>query len=432
MKAKTKKILIFSAVVVAVIVVAFLLFHKKKAITFSTFTIENSSVQQNVTATGYVEPVDEVEVGTQVSGKVQKIYVDYNSRVTKGELLAELDKSTLNERLSEAQASLNSSESALKYAQQNYNRTKALYDANAASEADFQEVKNALVQAQSNYSNAQTSVREAKVNLSYAEIYSPIDGVVLAREVEEGQTVAASYSTPTMFIIANDIKKMQVEANVDEADIGAVKLGQTVTFTVDAYPTMNFDGTVNQIRLEPTTTNNVVTYTVIINAPNPDEKLFPGMTASVTIITKNENGPIVPLQAFDYQPTSEVFKLLGKPEMPDSLKKGKWQQGKKPRHDWHKMHPQGAPTEFGNEGKNSTTQASRDSMKTVWIKNGNMLHPQMVKVGMNDGVNAIVYKGLRVGDTVVLSSTIGVKVKIKKASSNPFMPTPPGRRNKNK
>jgi len=305
-------------------------------------------------------------------------------------LLAELDKSTLIERVTQAQASLTSSQSDLKYAQQNYDRTKQLYDVKAATEASYEEAVNRLAQAETSVANEKANLHQAKVNLGYAEIYSPIDGVILDRAVEQGQTVAASFNTPTLFTIANDLKKMQVEADVDEADIGQVRLGQTVRFTVDAYSDDTFSGTVNQIRMQPTVTNNVVTYTVIIEAPNPDEKLYPGMTASVTIITQSETGLTVPAEALNFTPPESVLAQM-------------------------KTQPQQAP-------------ASDVSGKTVWLKTADGIVPQSIKTGMSDGVYVIVNEGLTAGDAVVLSVTQGTKEVSETPTSNPLMPGPRNRK----
>ena len=257
--------------------------------------------------------------------------------------------------------------------------------------------------------NAQAAYDQAMVDLGYAEIYSPIDGIVLDRAVEVGQTVAASFSTPTLFTLANDLTKMQVEADVDEADIGQVKVGQRVTFTVDAYMDDTFDGTVNQIRMKPTTTSNVVTYTVIIGAPNPDLKLFPGMTASVTIVTEEETGLAVPAEAFNFTPDEQVLKTMRKPEKPE---------GQMPEP------PQGERPEM--DGK-----AMAGNHNMVWLKQGDNIMPRPVKVGMSDGAYKIVEQGLQAGDSVVLSAQYVVKEKAKKTGDNPFMPGPPGR-DKNK
>lgn len=409
MESKTKKRIIILLVVAAIAAVAIYFFWpQEKEITFNTKVIAIDTVESNVTATGSVAPVDEVTVGTQVSGIVTKVYVDYNSHVKKGQILAELDKSTLQERLNQANAQLQSALSALTLAQQNYTRTKTLYDQKAATKSDLEDVENALTQARSSVTTAKTSVSEAKVNLGYAEIYSPISGVVLGKEVEEGQTVASSFSTPTLFTIAKDLKNMQVEANIDEADIGQVKVGQKVTFTVDSYIGLTFEGKVAQVRMNPTTTNNVVTYTVIITAPNNDEKLMPGMTANITIVTEQHVDLVVPVEACNFTPTDELMAALAKPD-----KKGKPGEGK--------------DSMFVPEKDATPTKGT----KTVWIKNGNSLHPVQVKVGMNDGVNYIVKSGLAAGDTVVLKATVGVKEKAKTGGSNPLMPTPPKHGNKN-
>lgn len=415
-----KKGFIISVIVVVVAIILFIVLRpKQKEIAWTTHVIEPATVELSITATGYVQPVDQVEIGTQVSGEIEHIYVDYNSKVSKGQLIAELDKSTLNERLTQTLANEKSSQAALTLAQQTYNRTKELYEANAATLKEFEQATSQLVQAQSSYENAKTNVREARVNLSYAEIYSPIDGIVLDKQVEEGQTVAASFSTPTMFIIAKDLKNMQVEADVDEADIGQVALGQRVTFTVDAYPTLSFKGSVGQIRLQPTVTNNVVTYTVIINAQNPDEKLFPGMTASVTIITQSENAPVVPLEAMNFQPTPDLFKSLDRPEMP---KPGK--EGFPP----HLEEMPNFPPAF--EGEMPPMMGEMPEMKgeMVWVKNGNSIQPRPVETGLSDGVNGIIVRGLQEGDTVVLSATTEIKETKKRPGANPFMPGPPPRR----
>ena len=426
-----KKVIIISTITVVVTIVLFILLRPtKKEITWTTQVIEPATVELSITATGYVQPVDQVEIGTQVSGEIEHIYVDYNSKVTKGQLIAELDKSTLNERLTQTLANEKSSQAALTLAQQTYDRTKELYDAKAATLKEFEQATSQLVQAQSAYENAKTNVREARVNLSYAEIYSPIDGIILDRQVEEGQTVAASFSTPTMFIIAKDLKNMQVEADVDEADIGQVAVGQRVVFTVDAYPTLSFEGTVGQIRLQPTVTNNVVTYTVIINAPNPDEKLFPGMTASVTIITQSETAPVVPLEAMNFQPTPDLFKSLDRPEppqigdMPIDMPKGAPRKGKFPPMGGGMRPPMGGDMRSPMPDK---AMPSADA-KMVWVKNGNSIHPRPVETGLSDGVNSIIIHGLQEGDTIVLNATTEVKQTRKAPGSNPFMPGPPPRK----
>ena len=375
-----------------------------KELVIRTHVVEEYTVENTVTATGTIEPVETVEVGTQVSGKVEKIYVDFNDVVKKGQLMAELDKQTLNQSLSRARASLTSAESQLNYAKLTYERTKQLYEANAATLAAYQEAQNAYTQAQMSKRNAQASYDQARVDLAYAEIYSPIDGIVLDRAVEVGQTVAASFSTPTLFTLANDLTKMQVEADVDEADIGQVKEGQRVTFTVDAYMDEVFNGTVNQIRMKPTTTSNVVTYTVIIDAPNPEQKLFPGMTASVTIVTEEQTGLAVPAEAFNFTPDEQVLKAIRKAEKPEGqrLERPMIQEGEK--------------------------QADHTM---VWLKKGDDMMPRSVKVGMSDGAYKIIEQGVQAGDSVVLSAQFVTKEKAVKKGENPFMPGPPGRNRNN-
>ena len=397
------------AVAIAAILIVRATKSANKELVIRTHVVGEYTVENTVTATGTIEPVETVEVGTQVSGKVEKIYVDYNDVVKKGQLMAELDKQTLNQSLSRAKASLTSAESQLNYAKLTYERTKQLYEANAATLAAYQEAQNSYTQAQMSKRNALAAYDQARVDLAYAEIYSPIDGIVLDRAVEVGQTVAASFSTPTLFTLANDLTKMQVEADVDEADIGQVKVGQRVTFTVDAYMDDVFDGTVNQIRMKPTTTSNVVTYTVIIDAPNPEQKLFPGMTASVTIVTEEQTGLAVPAEAFNFTPDEQVLKAMRKPEKPD---------GQMPEP------PQGERPEM--DGK-----AMSGNHNMVWIKKGDNILPRPVKAGMSDGAYKIIEQGVQAGDSVVLSAQFVVKEKAVKKGENPFMPGPPGR-DKNK
>ena len=409
---KKKRIwLIVLGIVVLAIVVAMIVKATKSAnkeLVIRTHVVGEYTVENTVTATGTIEPVETVEVGTQVSGKVEKIYVDYNDEVKKGQLMAELDKQTLNQSLSRAKASLTSAESQLNYAKLTYERTKQLYEANAATLAAYQEAQNSYTQAQMSKRNAQAAYDQARVDLGYAEIYSPIDGIVLDRAVEVGQTVAASFSTPTLFTLANDLTKMQVEADVDEADIGQVKVGQRVTFTVDAYMDDVFEGTVNQIRMKPTTTSNVVTYTVIIEAPNPDQKLFPGMTASVTIVTEEQTGLAVPAEAFNFTPDEAVLKAIRKADKPEG-QRPEPPQGERPQMD----------------------KSSATSHSVVWLKKGADMMPRPVKVGMSDGAYKIIEQGVQAGDSVVLSAQFVAKEKAVKKGENPFMPGPPGRNRNN-
>ncbi|MDL2319861.1 efflux RND transporter periplasmic adaptor subunit [Alistipes sp. OttesenSCG-928-B03] len=427
MEKKKKKGLIWVILllIVAALVAAWLIFGRGgKQLQMSTRTVGEGSVETTVMATGYVQPVDKVDVGTQVSGIVERIYVDFNSRVKKNELLAELDTQTLVESVTRSDASLKSAQSDLEYAKQNFERTKMLYEAKAATQVAYEEALNRLTQAQTAVTNARTNLNQAQVNLGYARITSPIDGVVLSRAVEEGQTVAASFNTPTLFTIANDLTKMQVEADVDEADIGKVKEGQRVTFYVDAFPDDIFTGTVNQLRLQPVVTSNVVTYTVIIEAPNPDEKLLPGMTANVTIVAEEEKGLVVPVEALYFTMTPEVASALGA-EMPSGAPapEGAMPQAGAPANGgaMNGAMPEGAPNGMPAGAPNG---GGRDAAKSVWVKSGDTYVARQLVTGLQDGVNTVVRSGLEKGDEVILSAAMVDNVAAKKAASNPFMPGP--------
>lgn len=358
------KLMTVSAVLVAV---SFVSCSDKQTHFNTTKVADKHTVEVTVMATGTLQPVEVIDVGTQVSGVIEKIYADYNSHVEKGQLLAELDKLTLQEKLNQANASLTSSQSELNYARQNHDRVKQLYESNAATQVAYEEAVNRLVQAETSLDNAKANVYQAKVNLSYASVYSPIDGVVLDRSVNVGQTVAASFSTPTLFKIAEDLTKMQVEADVDEADIGMVKVGQKVTFTVDAYNNDVFTGTVSQIRLQPKTTNNVVTYTVIVEAPNPDEKLFPGMTANIYVETDKETGFSIPIEALRFASNPETVQKY----------------------------------------EISSTQDKSGSQ--VIVEKDGIATFRNIELGINDGVHVIVRSGLSANEEVALSAYTGKK-----------------------
>ena len=437
---KKGKIIIGVIILLGVIsFITFKVFKKsEKELVIRTYVVDDYTIENTVTATGTIQPLEQVEVGTQVSGEIDKIFVDYNSVVKKGQLLAELDKSNLLENLRQAEASVRSAESELEYSKTSFERTKQLYEAKAATQIAYDESRNSLVKAETSLQNAQSNLDKAKVNLGYAEIYSPIDGVVLSREVEVGQTVAASYSTPTLFTIANDLTQMKVEANIDEADIGQVVVGQRVTFSVDAYVDDTFYGEVQQIRLQPTTTNNVVTYTVIITAHNPELKLLPGMTASVTIITEEETGLAVPSEALSFTPSEEI--LGHKDAKPQGRKDF---NGKRPPFPEGGMPPQGMPggprpdfngqPPFGGaapdfKGGFPGERPDFKEMEMVWVKVDGKMMPRPIKTGMSDGVYRIVEHGLMQGDSVVLSANyvdVKANANMQKMGNNPFMPGPP-------
>ena len=363
LKKKTKIWIIIAAVVAVLIIIISLLSHKKMTLVVDSDPCQKGSIENTVTATGEIQPVYKVEVGTQVSGIVEKMYVDYNSQVKKGQLLAELDKSLLLEQVKQAQATLSTSTSNKQLAQKNFDRVKALYEQKAATQEEYDQAEANLEQAKNQYITAQSDYGRARTNLKYAEIYSPIDGVILSKAVEEGQTVASSFSTPTLFTIAKNLTDMQLEANVDEADIGQVKTGQKVTFTVDAFPGETFEGSVRQIRLVPTVTSNVVNYTVIIDAPNNDGKLYPGMTANITILVQEEEGLVIPLEATQYTINPPTMQMLQK-------------QG-------------------------YTIDGKAEPGDGVWVLNGKTLKRCGLTLGISDGANVIVTSGLKEGDRVV-------------------------------
>ncbi len=408
MEAKKKKKLIIWGIIVAVVIILLVALFALKSgkshdMMLNTEPAKLDSIEVTVTATGEIQPVYKVDVGTQVSGKVEKLYVDFNSEVKKGDLLAELDRSTLSEQVQQSEAQVSNAQSNLTLAQRTYDRTKSLFDNKAATQEALDAAEDELIRAKNQLVTAKSNYQKAKVDLGYAMIYSPISGVVLNKAVEEGQTVASSFNTPTLFTIANNLTEMQVEANVDEADIGQVKVGQPVTFTVDAFPEDVFTGTVKQVRLEPTVTSNVVTYTVIIDAPNPEEKLFPGMTASVSIIVNKEVGVSVPMEALYFTPDMSMMEVM--------KKKGMEFKGL-----------------YANQEE--LTQSLRDvESKTVWVKHQNVVEQKKVKTGLNDGAKALIEEGVREGEEVVVSITeMKMPGKSQKEGNNPFMMGPPQRK----
>lgn len=408
MDAKKKKKLIvwcsvIAAIVIAILLLAMLKKGKSHAVETNTDFAKLDSIEVTVTATGEIQPVYKVDVGTQVSGRVEKLYVDFNSEVKKGDLLAELDRSMLLEQVQQSEASVSNAQSNLNLAQRNYDRTKTLFDNKAATREALDAVEDELIRAKNQLVTAKSNYQKAKVDLSYAMIYSPISGVVLNKAVEEGQTVASSFNTPTLFTIANNLTEMQVEADVDEADIGQVKVGQPVTFTVDAFPDDVFSGTVKQVRLEPTVTSNVVTYTVIIDAPNPDEKLFPGMTASVSIIVDKEVGVSVPMEA--------LYCAI-EPPMMESMKK------------------MGYTFKELYANQEEVTKSLKDvTTKTIWLKHDKQFEQVSVRTGLNDGAKSLIKTGVHEGDEVLLSLSEAKNGKDgQKEGGNPFMMGPPQRK----
>ena len=358
---------------------------KEEVVNFVKEKVTETTLQNSVTATGTIEPVTSVTVGTQVSGIVNKLYVDYNSVVKKGQVIAELDKTNLVSELNNAKANLASAESSLNYQKANFTRYQTLFSKGLVSADDYESAQLSYNQAKEQVVQATESVRRAQTNLGYATITSPIDGVVLSKSVEEGQTVAASFNTPELFVIAKDLTNMQVVANVDEADIGGVKSGERVTFTVDAYPDDTFQGVVTQVRQEATTTNNVVTYEVVISAPNGNLKLKPGLTANVTIYTFERAGVLsVPSKALRFTPTKETV-------------------GKK-----YKIED--------CEGKNK-----------VWTLEGSTLKAHPVKIGMSDGAHTEILSGIGKDAEVITEIKVmgGDMPNMPNQEQSPFAPGPP-------
>lgn len=392
---KKKTLVIVAVATIAALAVWLLSGGKKEEkITFDTAAVAPANIMNSITATGTIEPVTSVTVGTQVSGIVSKLFVDYNSVVKKGQVIAELDKTNLMSQLNTAKTQLATAQSQLNYQTANYKRYKTLFEKGLVAADDFDNAKLSYTQAKEQVASAKEEVQRAQTNLGYATITSPIDGVVLSKSVEEGQTVAASFSTPELFTIAQDLTNMQVVADVDEADIGDVKEGERVTFTVDAYPDDTFEGEVKQVRQEATTTNNVVTYEVVISAPNADLKLKPGLTANVTIYTAERKGVLsVPSKALRFTPQKET---VGKMKIVDVA----------------------------------------NAKNKVWTIEGNSIVAHKVNIGMTDGTNTQIVGGIAEGTKVVTGLNVmgGEEEKPMEAQgeSSPFAPGPPGKNKKMK
>lgn len=380
--------------IIAVLAIATWMFSggkKEQTVTFDTAKVEPASIKNSVTATGSVEPVTSVTVGTQVSGIISRLYVDYNTVVKKGQIIAELDKTNLISELNTAKANLSSAQSSLNYESANYKRYATLFKKGLVSADEYESAKLNYEKAKDQVAQSREMVQKAQTNLSYAIITSPIDGVVISKSVEEGQTVAASYATPELFTIAKDLKDMQVVANVDEADIGDVKEGERVSFTVDAYPNDTFEGVVKQVRQEATTTNNVVTYEVVISAPNSELKLKPGLTANVTIYTaERQNVLCVSTKALRFTPTQDLIKGC---KIVDC------------------------------KGKNK-----------VWTREGNTFKAHAVQIGMSDGIHTEILSGVSKGLEIITDAKAANENDDEQAENNnessPFAPKGPGQKKK--
>lgn len=406
---KTKKIILIAVAVVVVAGAGIWFFAgspTKHKVTYATVTVSKGDISNSVTATGTIEPVTEVEVGTQVSGIIDKIYVDYNSTVTKGQLIAEMDRATLQSELASQQATYDGAKAEYEYQKKNYERSKGLHEKSLISDTDFEQALYNYQKAKSSYDSSKASLAKAERNLSYATITSPIDGVVISRDVEAGQTVASGFETPTLFTIAADLTQMQVVADVDEADIGGVEEGQRASFTVDAYPNDTFDGVVTQIRLgdasstssTSSSSSTVVTYEVVISAHNPDQKLKPRLTANVTIYILDKKDVLsVPNKALRFVPEKPLI------------------------------------------GANDIVKDCEGEHK-LWTREGMTFTAHPVEVGISNGISTEIISGIAEGSKVVSEATIGalpgesMGAEPNKESSgerSPFMPGPPGSKKKN-
>lgn len=368
--------------------------NKEQATTLDTVKAERGELTETVTATGTIESVTQVDVGTQVTGIIDKLYADFNSVVTKGQLIAEIEKTLLQSDLTSAEANVESARLTYEYNLTNYQRDKALHDKKLISDYEFQTSTKDLEVSKTAYDKAKADRVRAAKNLNYAEIYSPIDGIVISREVEVGQTVVSNMNVANLYTIA-DLDNMQVIGNVDEADIGQVKVGQAVTFSVDAYSDELFEGQVTQVRLNPTTESNVVTYEVVVAAPNPEHKLIPGLTANLTIYVMREKDVLLlPTKAFTFEPTASDDKKLPQPQ---------------------------------GDASNLTLEKNQ---KCIWVVNGDRLIPTVVTTGVTNGIKTEVISGIADGTEVAVDYSTAPSGAPSNAEQSPFAPQRPGRNNK--
>lgn len=435
-----KKIIYIISVLLILIIASYLIFIRGSAeeVKYRTDKITKGDITVLVRATGTLNPVKTVQVGSQVSGIISKIYVDFNSQVREGQVIAQIDSTFLAASVKEAEANYERALAQSNEAKRNLNRTEELFKKNLVSQAEMDAAQTSYETSLAQLKQAQASLDRAKVNLRYSIIRSPIDGVVISRDVDVGQTVAASLQAPKLFVIANDLKKMQVEANVDEADIGNVKIGQKVTFTVDAHPGVEFEGTVTQIRLSPQIVQNVVTYTVIIEVPNPDLKLMPGMTATVSILVDMREDVLrVPALALRFQPPADLAEkaekeMLEKFKNADSLSKnndttrqrfGRERFGGEGRPDFNRIR------EFFS--RNQRNPASKQFQRIWLMDKSGKLQPVMVRTGISDNRYVEILGGrVNENDEVVVGMEITGSSTQAQAQRNPFVPqtSPGGRR----
>ncbi|MFL6519021.1 MAG: efflux RND transporter periplasmic adaptor subunit [Chthoniobacterales bacterium] len=353
-------------------------------VTYQTAPVARGPITQAVTATGTLNPVQNVQVGSQVSGNIQKLFVDFNSTVKAGQVIAQIDPVVFQASVNQAEGDLANARAALELAQLNEGRTRALVAKQNSAQSDLDQAVANLHQAEANVKIKEGALEKVKADLDHCTITSPIDGIVISRNVDVGQTVAASLQAPIIFAIANDLAKMQIDANVAEADVGAVAVDQDVEFTVDAFPTRTFQGKVTQVRNAPITVQNVVTYDTVIGVSNPDQKLKPGMTANVSIVAAHRDETLkIPNSALRFR-------------MPDQTPTAA------PRRD-----PSAGPRQPGSGNKPGGNRPERRVERTVYVlaSGSSKPTPATIKTGISDGVTTEVLEGLKEGDRVVTGMT---------------------------
>lgn len=409
---KNRKILIFLFGLFAIVLLVFIYIswvYKSDKYVFETETVKKGSVNNTITATGTLEATNTVTVGTQVSGVIEKLYVDFNSVVKKGQLIAELDKYTLQSSFENSQANLDNKQAEFEYQEGNLKRMKELFDKNLLAQSDYDLAVYTYKTSKANLKSAKADLDRAARNLSYATIYSPIDGVVLNRAVEEGQTVTASMNTPELFTITNMLTVMQVEADIDEADIGMVKKGLRVEFTVDAFPDEVFQGKISEVRLQPVEVSNVITYTVIVSAQNPNLMLKPGMTAGITVFIDEVNDVlVVPGKVIRFKPEREMMK-----QYMESIP-----EGERPHR------PNQSNMASDRPPQRTSRNEMPEHMKLMWVKQSEVIRPVMVETGLTDGASIEVVSGLSEGDEVVTSMKLGLETEANKkevVKKSPFV-----------
>jgi len=425
--------------VAAVVIAAWFLFGKKKTeiLVWKTTKIEKGDIEVTVKASGTLNAVTTVQVGTQVSGIINKIYVDFNSVVKEGQVIAVLDTTYLTQAVDDAKASMKRAEIQVNQAKRDYDRTKQLFEQKVMAQADYDLALTNYETAVTNATSAQAALNRSRINLKYATIIAPISGVVVSRAVDVGQTVAASFNTPTLFTIANDLTKMQVQASIDEADIGKIEVGQDVTFMVDAYDDRTFAGTVRQVRLQPVVTQNVVNYTVIVDVPNPDLKLLPGMTANITVMIQQVKDILkVSASALKFTPPQEYLDKMLK-ELPDSLKqkREKWNREGGSRQGGFGSNNTARGGGFPGQGQSRTPGTfdhgekgkghGRSNVGMIWIKEGETVKPRRVRIGLSDGTFTEVSGNIQEGDEVVTGISNQQNSKTTQQQQNPFAPQTP-------